>query len=420
MDFELVNRRRFLGKSAAAGLVFAGIAPAIGKAALGASDTIRVAIVGAGARGTVLTKECIQFGKEYNARVVGVCDIWNRHRDQAVALLHDTYGTEPKVYRRIEDTLEDKEVDAVIIATADHQHGQMLKTAVEAGKDVYCEKPLANVLAEANAALDAAKKTDRVVQIGTQRRSWPRYREAKRLMREGVLGDVVKVDNISNYCSPYRWARRDEDFSTIKEKDLDWPAFLLGKPYRPFDPRIFRCFRLFKDFSSGIIDQWMTHGIDAIQWLIDEPYPKSVVAQGGIYRYHDFRENPDTTQVLLEYGEGEKRLLVNYSVSLISAHGRAVRLLGTRGTLELEFVYRLSGDGITDDDRIPEAKEIPEAPNTFHHMANWLDCIRRRDPKGAYADIDAGYAHSIACIMSNEALWNGGRLSWDPSTRSIG
>ncbi len=157
----------------------------------------------------------------------------------------------------------------------DHAHAQQLVLSLQAGKHVYCEKPFANVLEEANAALDAYRKSDKVVTIGTQRRSDPRYLAAADLVRSGVLGPIVQVDMVSNAYSPFRW-RRDGDVKSLKECDVDWKAFLMGRPLRPFDPRQYLEFRLFHDFSTGIIDQWMTHMIDAAHLLTGATFPKSV------------------------------------------------------------------------------------------------------------------------------------------------
>jgi predicted dehydrogenase len=278
---------------------------------------------------------------------------------------------------------------------------------------------MANVLDEANKALDAVRRTKRIVQNGTQRRSYPKYREAARLMRQGLVGDIVKVDSVINECSPYRWAHTAEQIAAVRESDTDWKAWLLGKPYRPFDARVYRSFRLFREFSSGIIDQWMTHLIDAVHLLTGEQFPSSAVAHGGIYQYHDYRDNPDTIQVVLEYGRGPKRFLATYATCLANGAGKSFVILGTRGTLEFEENFRISGNGLKGNDRISEAREIGDAPGTVHHMANWLDCVRRRDAAGLYAPPEAGYGHSIACILAAESYWSGRRLAFDPVKRSI-
>ncbi|PYV12484.1 MAG: hypothetical protein DMG07_17060 [Acidobacteria bacterium] len=174
-----MNRREFLGASGA-GLVAAGVASATPRVPAGPNDMLHIGIVGPGGRGTSLMKECIESGKLQNARLTAVCDIWSLRRDAAAARVKEAHGTAPKVYRRFEEMLADKDVDAVIIATPDHAHGQLLIQAVEAGKDVYCEKPMANVLSEANQALDAVKRTKRIVQCGTQRRAYSQYRRGHR------------------------------------------------------------------------------------------------------------------------------------------------------------------------------------------------------------------------------------------------
>ncbi len=160
-------------------------------------------------------------GAKFNARVVAACDIWNQRRDAAAKLLRESYGTEPRIYAKYDDMLAAKELDAVIIATPDHLHAKMLKAAVEAGLDVYCEKPMGNVLSETNAALDAVKRSDRIVQIGTQRRSYPKYRAAMRMIAEGRIGQVLRADVIWNEYAPFRWARKDAELNSLKESDVN-------------------------------------------------------------------------------------------------------------------------------------------------------------------------------------------------------
>ncbi len=223
-----MNRRHFLGAATASVI-----------SAQRQNDTIRVGIVGPGGRGTQLLKECIEFSGKYNSRVTAVCDIWNQRRDAAAKLVRESYGgAEPKVYKKLDELIGDVSIDAVIIATPDHAHAKMLKAAVEAGKDVYCEKPMGNVLSELNAAMTAVEKSDRIVQFGTNRRSWAKYRAAARYIREGRIGDIVKVDLIWNFYSPFRWAVSQDQLTSLKESDVDWKEFLYGKPDRPFDARI--------------------------------------------------------------------------------------------------------------------------------------------------------------------------------------
>jgi predicted dehydrogenase len=402
-----MKRRGFLGTGAAALLQSQP------------GETIRVAVVGPGGRGTQLLRECIEHGSKYNARVTGVCDIWNQRRDAAAKIVRESYGTEPKVFPKLDHVLADSGIDAVIIATPDHQHAKMLAAAVQAGKHVYCEKPMGNVLSELNAAMAAIERSDRIVQLGTQRRSYPKYRAASRLIREGRIGDIAKIDVIWNEYSPYRWARKPEELQALKETDVDWNEFLYGKPGRPFDPKLYRSFRLFREFSSGIVDQWMTHGIDVVHMLSSELYPMTVVADGGTYFWKDYRENPDTMEAVLKYGHGGRSFLATYATCLASAAGKATRVIGTLGTVEVENVWRISGEGSGLPNRIQTPGEIPDEPGTMHHMANWLDCVRRRDRAALYCPPIAGYGHSVACIMTVQALWTGRRHSFDPTRREI-
>ena len=273
---------------------------------------------------------------------------------------------------------------------------------------------------DANRALAAVQRTGRIVQLGTHRRADAHYHRAREIMREGVVGEISKVEVNWNEYSPYRWSKSDADLKACKKRDLDWSAFLMGKPDRPFDPRIYRSFRLYRDFSSGIIDQWMTHGIDIVHYLTGHDYPTSAVAHGGIYHWRDYRENPDTMESALEYGHGDKKFQVTYATNLVSAAGGWwTRVIGTHGTLECERDWKVSGKGSRRRDALKTSADVAEAPNVQHHMANWLDAVRRQDASRLYAPASAGHAHSIACIMTTDALWQGRRMLYDAKKQDI-
>ena len=436
MSKSSISRRRFLSRSAGAGagLAVAGF-PGIASAR-NVNNRLNVGIVGPGGRGTSLLKNFFAHNNRFNAHLTAIADLWSFHRDKASKFVTENQGQVPKVYRHHEEILADADVDAVIIATPDHAHAQVLTAAAKAGKDAYCEKPMSNVLEEANDALDAVNEAGTIVQIGTQRRSWPKYRQAAKMIADGIIGDVVKVDILWNAYSPYRWAGRADQRAMVKESDVDWKSWLMGRPDRPFDARIFRCFRLWKDFSSGIIDQWMTHGIDVAHMLAGVTTPLSAVAHGGIYRYKDWRENPDTLEAALEYEKDGKKLLAVYSTNLINGYGKATQVHGTLGSFspgggmdwkqgkeepnaDPSHGWRFTGKGVKADGKVGDMVEVPDAPGEVSHMANWLDAVRQRDPKRLYCTVDHGYAHSIACIMSNDAYWAGRRMTFDPVKRTI-
>jgi predicted dehydrogenase len=408
------SRRDFLGASAVAGLALA--TPAL-HAARGANERLQVGILGPGGRGRSLLKTFFDVGKEHQAELAAVCDLWPRQRRRAADAVKQATGKEPRQFAALDELLAWKDLDAVIIATPDHAHAQHLRRCVEAGKHVYCEKPFANVLDEANAALDACRAARSVVTIGTQRRSDPRYLAAADLLRGGILGPVVRVEIVQNAYSPYRW-RRDADVQLLKEGDVDWKAFLMGKTDRPFDPRQYLEFRLFKDFSSGIIDQWMTHLIDTVHLLTGAKYPRRVTAQGGTYAWKDHRENPDTVQVALDYPEG---FLCTYASTLINGAGSGCRVLGRQGTLEYETAWRFSGEGVTNsklEARAIGPKEGFRGDMDHIHMSNWLQCVGRGQ-KETHCTAEHGYQHAVACIMATQALWSGRRVVFDEKSRAL-
>jgi len=322
----------------------------------------------------------------------------------------------------------------VLISTPEHSHSPLLKMVAEAGKDAYVEKPMGNVLQEVQAARDAVKQRNLIVQVGTQHRSEPYQLNAKKFVDTGALGDVSKVEIVWNYHGP-RWRGRPE-VKQIREEDTDWKAWLMTKPFRPFDPQLYFEFRLYKDFSSGIADQWLSHGIDLVHFFLDVPAPRSVVANGGIFAWHDGRENPDTFQTLLDYGKG---FLVSFSTSFGNDSPSFTRYMGKQATLaaiggEGSPRYEWTEEkGVHEDDPgiyekrkheyllLPGDKALPAegiGDEDLSHMRNWFECLRSRQQP--HATVDHGFGHSVACIMAARSYWEGKRLYWDAKSEQIG
>jgi predicted dehydrogenase len=365
--------------------------------------------------------------------MTAVCDLWTGNLDRAVAANQKYYGRAPRAVRHMEELLALKDVDAVIISTPEHSHPLLLKMVADAGKDAYCEKPMGNVLAEVKAARDAVLAKNLIVQIGTQHRSEPYQVAVHDLIGTGALGEVTKYEIAWNYHGP-RWRGRHE-VKEIREQDTDWRAWLMNKPHRRFDPQLYFEYRLYKDFSSGIADQWMSHGIDLVHYFMDEKYPESVVASGGIFAWHDGRENPDTFQALLSYPKG---FLVSYATSFGNDATGYTRIMGKKATL-----YNTGGEGSPrwriveevgnhEDDRNVEEKrkgrdillpgdtalpptEIPD--EELSHITNWFDCLRSR--KQPNATVHHGFSHSVACMMAARSYWAGKKVYFDPKTETI-
>jgi predicted dehydrogenase len=429
-----IDRRSFLGQTAklAAGAAVGTTALSYSRI-LGANDRVSLGHIGVGNRGRGLTAIAGQLKAAHNVEMTAVCDLWSVNRQQAVDANHKIYGRRPRAFAQPEELLALKDVDAVLIATPEHSHSPLLKLVVEAGKDAYCEKPMGNVLEEVKAARDAVLERKRIVQIGTQHRSEPYPRAAHDLVGTGALGQVSKVEVVWNYHGP-RWRGRPE-VKQIRERDTDWGRWLMTRPQRPFDPQLYFEFRLYKEFSSGISDQWMSHGIDLVHWFMDDSFPVSVVAHGGVFAWHDGRENPDTFQALFEYPKG---FLVSYATSFGNDAPSFTRYMGTAATLvniggEGSPRYQLVEEkGVhesdpaiydkrrTTDVRLPGDKELPPTgigDEDTHHMQDWFECLRSR--KQPHATVRDGFAHSVACIMAAQSYWQGRRLYWDGKNERI-
>ena len=430
-----INRRTFLEKSAVA-LAGSAILPrtALSYARIaGANDRISLGHIGIGSRGSDLDLIASKLKSSHHVEMIAVCDLWTFNRDKAVATNTTYYGRTPRAVQHPEELLAMKEVDGVLISTPEHSHSPILKMATEAGKDAYVEKPMGNVLSEAKAARDAVLQAKTIVQVGTQHRSEPYQVAAQKIAASGALGDISKVEIVWNYRGP-RWRGRPE-VKQIREQDTDWKAWLMTKPARPFDPQMYCEFRLYKEFSSGIPDQWISHAIDTVHWFMSDNYPTSVVSHGGVFAWQDGRENADTFQTLLEYPKG---FLVSYSTSFGNDAPSFTRYMGKKATLinvggEGSPRYQLVEEkGTHEDDSdidqkrtskyilLPGQQGLPPMgidDLSLEHMANWFDCMRSR--KEPNASVNAGFAHSVACMMAAESYWAGKKIFWDAKTETF-
>ena len=427
-----VDRRAFLGTAAGvvAGSTVASTARSYARI-LGANDRIALGHIGIGNRGSGLHLMASRLKDKYNVETVAVCDLWKNHRERAVSNTERYYGRAPRAFQYLEDLLALKDVDAVVIATPEHSHSPVLKAAVEAGKHGYCEKPMGNVLAEVKAARDAVKQSNLVVQVGTQHRSEPYQLAAREVLRSGALGEVSKYEIEWNYNGP-RWRGRPE-VKQIREQDTDWKKWLMTKPVRPFDPQLYFEFRLYRDFSSGIPDQWMSHGIDLVHFFMNEQPPRSIMAHGGVYAWHDGRENPDTFQALVEYPS----FLASYSTSFGNDADSFSRIMGKKATL-----INIGGEGSPrwkvveekgnheQNPTIERAERWVTLPGSdqpgpinigdedLSHVSNWFECLRNGN-RQTNATVDHGFLHSVACIMAAQSYWQGKRLYYDRKAEQI-
>lgn len=438
------SRRSFIKTSAigAAGLTIGGIgmsAKSYGRI-IGANDKIRVGILGFSGRfRSSLSKSFLKYADEMNFEFFTVCDIWNRRRDEGQAWYQEATGGTIGTARNT-DELWDQKPDAVIISTADFQHALLLAEAMRAGAHVYCEKPFAETMDDANAGLKAAKETGKVIQIGSQRRSGPNYHAAHDYIQSGKFGKIVAVEMTWNVNQPGRW-RLPELTKQIRESDTDWKRYLMNRPYEAWNPRKYLEYRLFWPYSSGIPGQWMAHQIDTVHWFSHLEHPRSAVANGGVYVWKDGRTNFDTMTAVFDYGPMDKPdegfQVIYSSRQTNSSGGTKEWYFSNGGKLDLDTNLVNSDGGLTEkyakemgkepflleNFELPQIKVEAEAntgsdPLTNAHMKNWMDCVRQGDVK-TNAPVEAGYCHSIANIMVTAALRTGQRATFDEKTKQV-
>ncbi len=404
-----LNRREFVNYSFAA----ASLAASSCQRVLGANDRLSLGVLGCGSRG--LLREALQFQKECNAQVVAICDTWKQQREKAIAMVKQASGTAPEEFVHYQDVLASKGVDAVIIGTPDHQHCTMLTAAARAGKDAYCEKPLAMDLKELNEAVSAVKANNRIVQIGTQVRSWAPSVSGRAFVQSGGLGKIFKIEQSRNSKEPY-WYTYGE--RPITEADVDWRSFLMNQKSRPFNGKQYAGWYGFREFSRGPHTNLMVHFIDLVHYVTGAKVPRSVMTMGGKVRFKDDDYTcPDSIECVLDYPD--EGFLVRYNSTFGTSANSYLKFIGTKGVMDASNwskPWTVSGDGSSEEDRIQPGTAIPQVEST-HHMKNFFECVRSR--KAPNAPIEAGFSHSIATIMADLSYTTGRKVTYDPVKQSI-
>lgn len=396
MEYTM-NRRKFVGSMAAGAAVFMASPTA---RALGANDRIRIGLIGAGDRGQQDLKDAL---RQPDVECVAVADLYSRRRDQAkekipgVAVYDD--------HRRL---LERKDIDAVIIATSLNQHASCMLAALEAGKDVYCEKTMTYDIAEAVACRKAAQESKQIVQIGLQHQSDGELADARKWIQDGLLGKVAMVESWMSRNTSHghgQWVRPIPSDCNLEH--VNWNLFLDGRPKSTFDPNRFINWRLFWEFSGGNVTENMVHQIAWIMTALDLKEPLAATMSGGVFSEKDGREVPDTIAVTLEYPE---MVVLWQSTFSNSRFGLGERILGSDGTIEhvsgaTDMVTGKYSSGITyypEKLNRPTDEALTGRSAGTNHMANWMECIRTRN-KQVNAPVDIGYKSAIAAHMANLA-----------------
>jgi predicted dehydrogenase len=395
MTKRAMERREFL-KQAAAGAAVGLVYPST--RVLGANDRVRLGIVGPGARGQELMKE---FLKVPNVEFVAVADVYTRRHEEAKQIAPAVKAFDD--HRRLLDL---KDVDAVIVATPLHCHARHFLDALAAGKDLYCEKTMTWSIAEADACLEAAKKSSRVVGIGLQHQSSGQLADARQWIKDGLVGKVTHVESWMSRNTPRgkgQWVRQIPP--DCNAANVRWDAFLNGRQRRPFDANQFINWRFFWDFSGGNVTENMVHQIAWVMRALDLPLPTAAYMSGGVFSEKDGREVPDTIAVTLDFPND---LVVTWQSTFSNKrYGIGDRILGSHGTIErlmgaTDMVTGRSASGLRyypEKDNRPDGTPLSGETKDQDHMANFVECVRSRKEPNAHVEI--GYRSAVAAHMAN-------------------
>ena len=387
--------------------------------AIGANERVNLALIGGRNRGQQIAEGAIKAG----GHIKTFCDLDDQILQKVGAGVAKQQGRQPEYVKDFRRVLDDKDIDAVLIATPDHWHARMALLAISAGKDVYVEKPLCQTIHEGRTIRDAARKHDRVVQVGTQRRSGPHYQSAVEYVATGKLGKVCLVKAWINQLRVSVGNPPDSDPPT----GIDYDQWLGPAPARRFNPLRFHYnWRFFWDYGNSEIGNQGVHVLDVALWGIQavrkniEVYPKRVSATGGIYWLNDAKEVPDTQTVAYDYGDLMLQFelrsfawdhLLHQGQQLKSESDFYTAFYGTEGTLMVGDsgwkVYRK--DGSID----PIAKAEPEL-----HEANFLECVKSRDRPNS--DIEIGRLSTMLCHLGNVSYKLGRDVRFDGGAETFG
>ncbi len=413
-----MKRREFLFKSAmmGAGMILSPELMRAGNKAVGANDKIRVGLIGCNGMGF---SDLSAFLDNPEVECIALADVDQSVLDRRVADVEKRTGKKPKAYKDWRKLIDNKHVDVVIIGTPDHWHCLQLVAACEAGKDVYCEKPLGNSIEECNIMVRAAEKYNRVVQVGQWQRSDPHWQDAVDFIRSGKLGKIrtVRVFSYQGWC-PSIPVKPDGP----APDGVDYDMWLGPAPKRPFNPNRFHfTFRWFWDYAGGLMTDWGVHLLDYALYGMNVTAPNSIMASGGKFGYPDDAcETPDLLQTV--YTFDDFTVMWDHAIGINDgAYGRTHGLgfVGENGTLVVDRggweVIPENVSGKTRMEAVPLHKAYGGGGLDLH-VKNHLQCIKDRTPEKCNASIQIGAHIAKFSHLGNIAYRTGKKLTWDGTT----
>ena len=425
---DRTTRRTFIKATVAAGAYAGSLAlPRIAKSAA-PSDEINVGLIGVGIRGYALHDGINQSA---HARLGGISDISDHYVDRIRPRLKDA---KTPIHRDYHALLDDRNIDAVVIASPDHWHAQMTLDAMDAGKDVYVEKPMTYSFDEAVRVRDAASASGCVTQVGYQRRTLDHFHKAREIVQSGILGDITQIQLWSSRNRPTAPWRAYNTYGTpgLPEKSgpehVDWNRFQANRPPRPYDPRRFFHWQCYEQYSTGIFGILMSHPLDAANLVMGLEIPETCSATGGIFQYDDGRTVPDTCNALFNYPS--RNLTISFVGSSNNAFlDREAQYRGTHGTMELGSnwlrLYAEQKNALFEQyvaaDKADEFKDLRAQPihreptdyrwSTNEHLDDFFENIKSRGQ--CKAPVRECFKATVALTMAIQSYKTKRTACWD-------
>lgn len=439
-----LTRRKFgslAGRSALSLTALSATGPLVRGAGQGSpNETLRIGVIGFGVQGHLNARSAAAVE---NTEVVAASSIYDGHLEAA----REVFGPRTQVDRDYRRILDNQDIDAVVVATPDHWHVQAALDSMDAGKDVYCEKPLTHQIEEGDKLVEAVQRTGRILQVGSQHTSSPHVIEARQLIRGGILGQVTQVKaswDHSNEVAAWYWPVPQD----ASPETVDWDRFLGSAPRRPFEARRVFQWRNYRDYGDSLAGDLLVHIITTLHYMLDLDVPTVAHAVGGHFVWKEGgRDAYDTITASYEYPEG---LISVLGASQNNAFdGREIRILGTKATMVLSFnsytVYEVDDPpgwsyptrvwpsrlrepfwqekGISEDRLWPTAEprktlktfEVPPGPRRPYHMEHFLNCVRsRRQP---VQDVVMGNNAAVTSHLANLSYDRKVGVRFDRTTR---
>jgi predicted dehydrogenase len=445
-----ISRREFIGISAAA--AGAGLAaktilldpePLLASTPQASSgDHVRFGIIGIGMQGSGLLTQAIELP---GIQCVAACDLYDGRHTLAREI---TNNPSLPVTRRYQELLANKDIDCIVAAVPDHWHKQVVVDTVSAGKDIYCEKPMSHSPADGVAMVDAAKRTGRIVQIGSQRVSSLICKKARDIIAQGTLGQLMLVEGWLGRNDPTGAWVYPPPFD-LSPQNLDWDTWQGTVPKRSFDPNIFARWRCWKEYGTGLAGDLLVHLVSGMMFMLNiNEAPKSAMSVGGIRRFKDGRNMPDVHATVFYYADD---LPVYFRLNQGTEMPETYRIQGTRGILEVtefgmtftpqsgkdtapsyydsgfpramreayEKKWRLENTPPLGQEPMPETiiYKGPDFDDMHPHLWTFFQAVKSRQP--VVEDAVFGHNAALACHMANESYWRRQAVHWDESSKTI-